>query len=35
MLRPIGLAIEGAGLDGVVAKPSDLHYLPDKRVMLK
>jgi ATP-dependent DNA ligase len=26
---------EGAGLDGVVAKPSDLHYLPDKRAMLK
>jgi ATP-dependent DNA ligase len=26
---------EGAGLDGVVAKPSDLHYLPDKRMMLK
>jgi ATP-dependent DNA ligase len=26
---------EGAGLDGVVAKPSELHYLPDKRVMLK
>ena len=26
---------EGAGLDGVVAKPTDLHYLPDKRVMLK
>src|SRR5580700_7684564 len=26
---------EGAGLDGVVAKPADLHYLPDKRVMLK
>jgi ATP-dependent DNA ligase len=26
---------EGAGLDGVVAKPSDLAYLPDKRVMLK
>jgi ATP-dependent DNA ligase len=26
---------EGAGLDGVVAKPSDLHYLPDKRLMLK
>ena len=26
---------EGAGLDGVVAKPFDLHYLPDKRVMLK
>ena len=26
---------EGAGLDGVVAKPGDIHYLPDKRVMLK
>jgi ATP-dependent DNA ligase len=26
---------EGAGLDGVVAKPAELHYLPDKRVMLK
>lgn len=26
---------EGAGLDGVVAKPPDLHYLPDKRAMLK
>ena len=26
---------EGAGLDGVVVKASDLHYLPDKRVMLK
>lgn len=26
---------EGAGLDGVVAKSADLHYLPDKRVMLK
>ncbi len=26
---------EGAGLDGVVAKPADIHYLPDKRVMLK
>ncbi len=26
---------EGAGLDGVVAKPGDLHYLPDKRAMLK
>jgi ATP-dependent DNA ligase len=26
---------EGAGLDGVVAKPSDLHYLPDKRAMFK
>src|SRR5690242_18034971 len=26
---------EGAGLDGVVAKPTDLPYQPDKRVMLK
>ncbi|WP_109485677.1 ATP-dependent DNA ligase [Occallatibacter savannae] len=26
---------EGAGLDGVVAKPIDLPYQPDKRVMLK
>jgi len=26
---------EGAGLDGVVAKPVDLPYSPDKRVMLK
>jgi ATP-dependent DNA ligase len=26
---------EGAGLDGVVAKPSALPYQPDKRVMLK
>jgi ATP-dependent DNA ligase len=26
---------EGAGLDGVVAKPGDLHYLQDKRAMLK
>jgi ATP-dependent DNA ligase len=26
---------EGAGLDGVVVKASGLHYLPDKRVMLK
>jgi ATP-dependent DNA ligase len=26
---------EGAGLDGVVAKPGDLHYLPDKRAMFK
>jgi ATP-dependent DNA ligase len=26
---------EGAGLDGVVAKPVDLPYIPDKRVMLK
>ncbi len=26
---------EGAGLDGIVAKPLDLTYQPDKRVMLK
>jgi ATP-dependent DNA ligase len=26
---------EGAGLDGVVAKPADLAYQPDKRVMFK
>ncbi len=26
---------EGAGLDGVVAKPGELGYLPDKRVMFK
>ena len=26
---------EGAGLDGVIAKPSDLRYEADKRVMLK
>ncbi len=26
---------EGAGLDGVVAKPMDLAYQPDKRVMFK
>lgn len=26
---------EGAGLDGVIAKPLDGHYLPDKRVMFK
>jgi ATP-dependent DNA ligase len=26
---------EGAGLDGVVAKPPDLPYLPDQRVMFK
>jgi len=28
-------AFEGAGLDGVVAKPLDTTYQPDKRVMLK
>jgi len=26
---------EGAGLDGVVAKPVDMPYLPDQRVMVK
>jgi ATP-dependent DNA ligase len=26
---------EGAGLDGVVAKATDLRYLPDQRVMIK
>src|SRR5204862_5960064 len=26
---------EGAGLDGVIAKPADIEYLPDKRVMFK
>src|SRR5665213_3335494 len=26
---------EGAGLDGVMVKPGDLAYLPDKRVMFK
>jgi ATP-dependent DNA ligase len=26
---------EGAGLDGIVAKPGDLSYQPEKRVMLK
>jgi ATP-dependent DNA ligase len=26
---------EGAGLDGIVAKPSELGYLPDKRAMFK
>jgi ATP-dependent DNA ligase len=26
---------EGAGLDGVVAKPPDVEYVPDKRVMFK
>jgi len=26
---------EGAGLDGIVAKPVDIHYQPGKRVMLK
>lgn len=28
-------ALEGAGLDGVVAKPFDLRYQPGKRVMVK
>jgi ATP-dependent DNA ligase len=29
------VAFEGAGLDGVVAKPRDLPYRPDQRVMIK
>jgi ATP-dependent DNA ligase len=29
------VALEGAGLDGVVAKPRDLPYRPDQRVMIK
>jgi ATP-dependent DNA ligase len=28
-------ALEGAGLDGVIAKPADIAYLPGKRVMFK
>lgn len=28
-------AFEGAGLDGVMAKPRDIHYVPDKRLMFK
>lgn len=28
-------AFEGAGLDGIVAKPRDIPYLPDKRLMFK
>src|SRR5690606_26690036 len=26
---------EGAGLDGIIAKPADLRYTPGKRVMFK
>jgi ATP-dependent DNA ligase len=26
---------EAAGLDGIIAKPLDIHYVPDKRVMFK
>lgn len=26
---------EGAGLDGVIAKPPTIHYVPDKRIMFK
>jgi len=26
---------EGAGLDGVIAKPAELHYLPGRRAMVK
>ena len=28
-------SLEGAGLDGVIAKPPDIRYVPDKRVMFK
>ncbi len=28
-------AFEGAGLDGVIAKPGDIPYVPDKRLMFK
>ena len=28
-------AFEGAGLDGVIAKPLDIPYAPDKRIMFK
>ena len=28
-------AFEGAGLDGLIAKPRDLPYVPDQRLMLK
>jgi ATP-dependent DNA ligase len=28
-------ALEGAGLDGIVAKPGDLGYAPNKRIMFK
>ncbi len=29
------MRFEGAGLDGLIAKPADVTYQPDKRVMLK
>jgi ATP-dependent DNA ligase len=41
MTRDIAVAtrwlaeFEGAGLDGVIAKPADGHYLPGKRAMVK
>jgi ATP-dependent DNA ligase len=28
-------SLEGAGLDGIIAKPRDVKYVPDKRVMFK
>ena len=28
-------SLEGAGLDGIIAKPPDVKYVPDKRVMFK
>ena len=27
--------LEGAGIEGLIAKPGDVHYEPKKRVMLK
>ena len=29
------VSLEGAGSDGIVAKPGDIKYVPDKRVMFK
>ena len=29
------VSLEGAGADGIVAKPGDIAYVPDKRVMFK
>jgi ATP-dependent DNA ligase len=28
-------SLEGAGLDGIIAKPTEIRYVPDKRVMFK
>jgi len=29
------VSLEGAGLDGIIAKPPEIRYVPDKRVMFK